>query len=188
MRATVPLLSLLLACFGVACAATVNVAVDESADFSDYETWDWLPMTTPVGDGSPSLPPSLIALVAGSIEQGLHAQGLRRSSDRANFFVHYDVAVQRRAARVQQPFATQLVDSYNASASYWVEGTDTVTRMMTDLTLVIRVSEERGRTTWIGSLEQSVEEGTPVPVESAVEILLTRFAESRLGKRAGRGR
>lgn len=179
MRGTVHLLSLLPVCLGIACAAMVNVSVDESANFSRYETWDWLPETATVDSKTTSLPPSVVALVARNIEESLYAQGLRRSSDGADFFVEYDVGVRRRAARVQQPVASRLVDSYSSAPSYWVEGTDVVTRMMNDLTLAIRISEAQGRTTWAGSLEQSVEEGLSLPIESAVANLLGRFADHR---------
>jgi hypothetical protein len=183
MRVGIHLVALALAWLCAACTTTVDVVVDEREDFSRYRSWDWLPRPAPSVDEPQSLPPALDARLAWLVERSLRARGLERTGDGADFFVTYHLEGRRRAMIVDQPFAPYLLDSHHSSPSYWIEGSDRVTRIYEDLRLGIGVTDGRGRVTWQAWLEQSVEAGSGLPLEAAVAKLVERFPEP--GQRDG---
>ncbi len=175
MRVGIHVVSLFLVCLGVACTTIVDVMVDEREDFSRYQTWNWSPPVGPSVDAPAGRAPMLDARLVRLVEGSLRERGFERAGEGADFFVAYHLRVERRAVKVDQPFASYTLDSHHSSPSYQIEGTNTVTRIYDDIRLGIGVSNGRGRITWQGWLEQRVEAGNDLPLDAAVAKRLSRF-------------
>jgi len=164
--------------FAAACATTVNVEVDEQKDFSQYQTWDWMPQTTPRVTAPPDIAPALDMRLRRLIESSLEGRGMRRTEPPADFYVTYHLAVQRKVESFERPVAPYFLSSYSNSTSYWVEGSESAERRIDDIRLAIATTEGGGHMTWQAVLEQRVESPGEIPLESAVAELFGSFPAS----------
>jgi len=169
------LLALVIAIASGGCVATVNVEMDEREDFSTYRTWTWMPQTTPRVKAPPHLAPALEVRLGRLIESTLEERGLRRTDPPADFYVAYHLTVERSVELVEQPMAPYLMSSYSSSASYWIEGSETVERQIDDVRLSIATAPGGGETTWQAVFRKRLEAPAVIPLESAVTELLAHF-------------
>lgn len=180
MRGVVPLLLLaLVLSIGpvLGCSTIVDVAFDEGEDFSRYRTWDWQrrgarAISAPGEEGA-----ALDALLRRLIGRELVARGYRRVDAPPDLWVGYQLRLRRRLVVVEVPRAPYLLSSHHASASYWIEGTDTEKRAVEDARLDVIAVSAAGRVVWQGALQRRTEGEAGLDFEQAVERLLERFPE-----------
>lgn len=178
VRAVVPAIALAVMTLGsVGCSTLVDVTVDERADFSRYRTWRWVSRGVPQIDAPQSNRALLDALLTRLIEQGLEARGYERDGDPPDLLVDYRISLQRRLVLVDVPRAPYLLSSHNSSASYWIEGSETQKRLVSDLRLRIDVASAQGQLVWQAELQRRVEQGQDLDLDGAVTTLLDRFPE-----------
>jgi hypothetical protein len=170
-----PALLAFVACFGLGCAHSVVVDIDEQEDFSRYQSWDWMPQVNrkviaPYGSAS-----ALDARVAELIETSLSKQGLERTSDHPDFYLTYLLIVTRHAEVVQQAVAPYLLSSLDSSPSYLIEGSVAEVRRYDQYRLAIGVSHGPGRMTWRGAVAGRVAIEDELPLDDAIATLFERF-------------
>jgi len=177
LRPAAPAILGMLLLGSLGCSTIVDVAVDERADFSGYRTWRWASRSVPQIDAPQSNRALLDALMTRSIERGLEARGYERDGDPPDLLVDYVLSVQRRLVLVEVPRAPYLLSSLSSSASYWIEGSETQKRLVSDLRLRIDVSSSAGELVWRAELQRRLEQGQDLDLDAAVATLLGRFPE-----------
>ena len=182
MRGTILLFSPILLGLGVGCASEVRVHFDERADFSRYHTWAWLPDSASRVDAPHANSPALTTRLARLIEEQLGKRGYDRTAEHADFFVSYQLVLRRHEMAIEVPRAPYLFSSYNSSASYWIEGSETQYRVYEDLQLLVRIIEANGRITWQAAVERRSEGGFDRNLEDLVTALLERLPAHRGSK------
>jgi hypothetical protein len=123
MRGVVHLAAAAVAALTAGCATTVDVAFDDSQDFSVYRTWGWLPRGRNV-DAVPGEERGLDALASRLVEQEFRGRGLARVGDGADFLVGYDLRVRRYLVVVNETGAHGLLSSHHSSPSYLIQATE----------------------------------------------------------------
>jgi len=178
MRGTVHLLALTLACFAVACAPMVEIAIEEREPLSQSRRWDWRPDVSSVVDAAPHEAAGLHVRLAQLIDQALVARGFERSTRDADFFVTYDFELRRQLEVATVPLAPYRLDSLHESPSYVIEGSRTEERLYQTIRLSIDVTEEGGRSLWQATLRRRVDGHASLGLEDAVATLLEDFPRS----------
>jgi hypothetical protein len=166
---------ILLAALLAGCSTSLTIDVDEHEDFSNYRTWDWMPEIRSRVAGPFENLPALDVRTSRRIAAELAIRGFEHTEPPADFYVTYRLSVHQRSELVEQPMAPYLLSSHNSSASYWVEGTESVERRIDDFRLVIGVTPGGSRMTWLASFERSLDPSEDLPIEAAVEKLFDRF-------------
>lgn len=165
-----------LACLALclqACLAPVKTRFTENEDFSRYRRWSWVPREgAPVIRSHRAGARDLDARIGEAIERILRGNGFIHVDRDGEFYVTYDVSLQRRQVVVDVPMGMQLVNSYNSSASYWVEGFDREIRIYDELELTIGIADPTGKVLWHGSLVEPIEDRDLIPARKAVDTLL----------------
>jgi hypothetical protein len=122
MRGIIRTTSILLATLGLGCAtAGMNVAFDERADLSKFETWAWLPRDTAEIDRA-GRSAKLDHELARLLERRLLESGFRFSSLEPDFYVAFELTRRQRLVVVSEPSAIYELSSLHSSPSYRFEG------------------------------------------------------------------
>jgi len=148
--------SLLVAALVLACAKPV-VEVAADADFSGYETWDWLPRRDPLGaELQPR--PELHERVTAQVERELRARGYRRVQGvPPDFFVTYHLELQAELVVRRETAAEEALETFQQGGSYDITRTTTHVARYERVTLAIDAAEGRERQlVWRGQLEERV--------------------------------
>jgi hypothetical protein len=152
MRGVVHVAATAVAALGAGCATSVDVTFDESQDFSQYQTWDWLPRGRQV-DALPGEERNLDALTSQLVESELRGRGLVRGNGAPDILIGYQLSVVRRLVVVNETGATDLLASHHASPSYLVQSTRTHVELHDYGYLYVVVTNgRRDRQVWRGGL------------------------------------
>lgn len=169
--------SMAVAILATGCTSTLTVDVDEHEDFSDYRTWDWMPHIRSRVQTPQSNQPALDIQLADLIRESLESRGFEHAPAPADFYVTYHLSIQPKSELVEQPMAAYLLSSHNSSASYWVEGTESVERRFDDFRLAVAITRGGSHMSWQASIEKKLEPTDSLPLESAVEKLFDRLPD-----------
>jgi hypothetical protein len=159
---------------GAGCTSLVQVDADDGVDFATYRTWNWLPYTTRRVDAPLADERALDARLARLIEEALLREGFERSA-KPDFFVAYHFSLRRRSEVVNVPMAPYLLSSHHFSPSYWVEGSRRTTHHYEALKLSIGFTPGGAHLPWRAVWVTRVEDGDILPLDAAVDDLLSRF-------------
>ena len=118
MRGAVQLVAAAIAALSAGCATFVDVSYDETDDFSQYRTWDWLPRGTSVS-ALPGEEEGLQSLTGQVVTAELEAHGLSRDRQAPDLLIGYELHVQRRVIARNETGAHGFLSSHsNTSPSY----------------------------------------------------------------------
>ncbi|MGH0029839.1 MAG: DUF4136 domain-containing protein [Myxococcota bacterium] len=159
----------------LACASPVQVAFDADESFERFRTWNWRSTDASRVDAPRDDAIALAASVSRLIADGLARRGFRRDVLAPDFTLTFHVSLQPRIEMVAVPRAPYLLSSHDASASYWIEGTDVEERRYEELQLSIDVGLASGRSVWRGAAKDRVEGGETPDLAAAIEELLRRL-------------
>jgi hypothetical protein len=157
------------------CATGVEILFDEREDLSKYQTWNWLPRNGPRVQTTHRSAAAIDARIAQLIEQKLLENGFRRVGVAPDFYVSYQLALQRRLVVVNEPSAIYELSSLHSSPSYVIEKFEKATHRYTEMQLAIGAMRPRGGTLWHASFAQNEREHHAVKLDDAVAMLLARF-------------
>ena len=174
-HASLRVASMIVAALVVSCLKPV-VEVDADADFSDYETWAWLPWLEPLGTER-RLRPELHELVTAQVERELRARGYRRAASALpDFFVTYHLEIQRQIVVRSETPAEEMLESFHQGGSYGVTKTRTHIVHYERGTLAIDVTEGHDRQlVWRGQLRERVRGSFDRHASDAVAEILEHF-------------
>jgi hypothetical protein len=168
-------ISVALGMLVAACASPVQVEFDETADFSRYRTWNWLPYEAPNVRTAAGDPEILYARLAEAVEAELAARGLVRVDGTPDVFVGYRLLVHRREVTYTETLPTRTLSTYsNLSGTYTVQPTEQRVRVHETGDLVIGFIDCRGgRLVWAGAMERP----TPDRFEPHLKDAVVRVLE-----------
>jgi hypothetical protein len=170
----------LLASQGLACLASTRVDYDQKEDFSQYRTWSWAKQEGARVEAPHRIDPQAIdTFLAGHIKMSMAERGYEYVDEGGDFLLAFELELLRRNEAVDVPMAPDLVSSYNSSASYWVEGSNTEPRVFDDVQLSLEAIDKTGRSIWRASLAEPIETNDKIPLEEEVSNLLERFPERK---------
>jgi hypothetical protein len=124
MRGVAYVAAAAVAALAAGCATRVDVTFDESQDFSQYRTWDFLPRGRHV-DALPGEEEEFDTLTWYLVDRALRGRGLVRDSEAPDLLVSYQLRVVRRLVVANETGATDYLASHHSSPSYLVQSTST---------------------------------------------------------------
>lgn len=134
MTTTMPVLKrltaviLLLALGACSGGMEIQTDVDESADFSGYKTWDWVPIPAEE-TGDPGVDDPIVrARIRNAVEEELTKRGYLISADAPDFLVNYHTAMkdELNSVEVQDYYDRQPYEEFSHDVTYtytWHKGT-----------------------------------------------------------------
>jgi hypothetical protein len=178
VQGAVHFVALILASFGVACASTVDVEIEQRADLAGYCTWNFL--TLPDGNVHAPLNDSyeIDVTLNRLVESGLLERGFVRVMDRPDFFVSYFLDVRRQLAVVTETPAMESLPSLDHTPSYEIQVTNSRIERYEIGQLTILVSDPFAQTVvWRGGFAGRFRGALFPHLGDAVASLLTRLPE-----------
>jgi hypothetical protein len=168
-------ISVALGVLVAACASPVRVEFDETADFSRYRTWNWLPYEAPNVRTAAGDPEILYARLAEVVEAELVARDLVRVEGMPDVYLGYRLLVHRKEVIYTQTLPARTLSTFsNISGTYTVQPTRRRVRVYETGDLVIGFVDRRGgRVVWTGAVERP----TPDLFEPHLENAVVRVLE-----------
>jgi len=173
------LLALLLAALAAlpALAMDVDRHYDADFDFSTFQTFDWLAVSTALPPGHPLAPGGdLDRQIRAAVEQRLIAKGFRPAREGgADFLLHYDAGVLERLHGQGNPQPFVHGGGMRVTFS-WKEGEQA--QAYSEGSLVIEVIDPASReAVWVGWATSVAEEPDQLrgKIDKAVKRILKRF-------------
>jgi hypothetical protein len=166
----------ILASFGVACASTVDVQIDQRKDFAGYCTWNFLSLGSGNVRGPISDTRQFDAKLGRLVERGLLGRGFARATDRPDFYVTYALAVRRQLVIVSETPAMEYLPSLHHTGSWEIQATERRAETYETGHLRIFVSDPHDqRVVWRGKFEGRFRDAISNHLEGAVSSLLERL-------------
>ena len=160
----------------IGCTTTIDVVMDEHANFARYSTWDWLPRHSSPIHAPFSNRHTVNERLSGLIELALQARGFSRDRAAPDFLVDYELAIERELVEVAVTPAMQEISSFKASGSYKIQvSTRELRTYETGRLLVSLFRNTGGNSIWRGILTRRVRDRFEPDLEIAVEKLVERL-------------
>ena len=179
MQGAVHFGAVLLASFGVACASTRDVHIDQRKDLAGYRTWNFLAHES----GSVYAPDAdaraLDATLTRLIERCLLERGFERVKGRPDFYVRYVLEVRRQLVSTEETPAVESLSSLHESPSYEFQATASRVEIYETGHLAILVSEPGEQTViWRGGFEGRLRGELQPQLKDVVASVLGHFPAS----------
>jgi len=153
-----------------------RVNQDPEADFSAYQTWNWIPRQSDP-DRKPS--PEEIELstrVFGQIRVELARRGLEYRAKDADLEIDAKLVITRERRITNERVATQTLHTFHSGGNYEIQATRKRITINHKGRLMIRAVDRLLRQeVWRADYEKSVPDGFETAVVAAVETTLARF-------------
>lgn len=174
--ATETLATFVVVLVATACVSTIDVTVDEQADFGRYSTWGWGESATAQTDTAPEHR-AVVAAVGAQILAAMTERGLSYAVDDADLLVSPQLSIRRRELIVQRSLPTQYLSSHHSSPSYLIEGLTTEELEIVESATLEVVVEDRAqeKIVWVGRLRASYEAAEPSGFAREVASLMAPF-------------
>jgi len=156
--------------------AGVQVSRDENADFSQFTTWSWLPISSEDAGPRSETEQRLSARVQQQINRELRGRGFRYRATNADLGIGARLIVEREKRTVNQTTAIQTLSSLHYSSSIQVQATQQQVALYERGRLTIRAIDlRRDRVVWRGVHEARFRDSIEPHVGDVVARTLARF-------------